>query len=384
MGGELSSAGDKPVPVADDSVTARDEPVPAGDEPIPADEPGTAKGEPGPATDAPGPTEGELSPSADAPVSTTGGFLPGPDALFAAGDGPFPVAKGLFPWRGELFPGLELCASGETEVGAGKPNEAGEAAAEEEAGQDEPAEPASGPDEEAADDAERDAEAAVPEVEAADEPEGGEEAEEEADRDEPAAVRAGVDGELTADGRRSGGGGVTDDEAGSRITDGSGRDAAGADTTAVPRTARRGPINRAARLNTLRVAVSYPSRYASSRSRTVRYHWCKRPAAYPTQAVNAASSVIRRASFPGAVMDRFLPRYRPLAIARSTYPDRSTFVSDVSQPTLRSGPGGMPKAWSRCVRRAPTRSWARSTAPRRSRGWSRPARSGRPPPSPAR
>jgi hypothetical protein len=43
-------------------------------------------------------------------------------------------------------------------------------------------------------------------------------------------------------------------------------------TTAVPRAARRGPISRAARVNTLRVAVSYPSRYASSRSRTVRYH----------------------------------------------------------------------------------------------------------------
>nr|BFE69017.1 hypothetical protein GCM10020092_023180 [Actinoplanes digitatis] len=47
-------------------------------------------------------------------------------------------------------------------------------------------------------------------------------------------------------------------------------------TTAVPRAARRGPISRAAMLNTLRVAVSYPSRYASSRSSPVRYHWCRR------------------------------------------------------------------------------------------------------------
>jgi hypothetical protein len=35
---------------------------------------------------------------------------------------------------------------------------------------------------------------------------------------------------------------------------------------------RRGPMIRAARLNTLRVARSYPSRYASSRSRPTRYH----------------------------------------------------------------------------------------------------------------
>lgn len=97
--------------------------------------------------------------------------------------------------------------------------------------------------------------------------------------------------------------------AGAGVTEGMERGAAAAElTTAVPRTARRGPISRAARLNTLRVAVSYPSRYASSRSGPVRYHWCRRPAAYPVQAVNAASSVIRRASFPGAVMVRFWPR----------------------------------------------------------------------------
>jgi hypothetical protein len=138
----------------------------------------------------------------------------------------FPAAKGLFPVNEDpLF-------SGETETGAGKPDAdppAGELAG-----------PGPGGD--------------------ADTP--GEEA---AEREEPATARAGEppadcepagDGELTGDGRRSGGGGVTEDEAGSTITDGSGRDTGPELTTAVPRTARRGPINRAARLNTLRVAVS--------------------------------------------------------------------------------------------------------------------------------
>ena len=171
-------------------------------------------------------------------------------------------------------------------------------------------------------------------------------AEGEAGTGKPPEPGAEADGELTTAGRRPGGGGVTEAEAGSRIAEPSDRLAragvgAGV-TTAVPRTARRGPINRAARLKTLLVAVSYPSRYASSRSRTVRYHWCRRPAAYPTQAVNAASSVMRSASFPGAVMVRLSPRYRPLAIARSTYPDRSTIVGNVAQPTPQFGLVGAP------------------------------------------
>ena len=91
---------------------------------------------------------------------------------------------------------------------------------------------------------------------------------------------------------------------------------------ALPRALRLGLIMRAAMPNTLRVAVSYPSRYASSRSRTVRYHWCRRPATYPVPAVRVASSVIRTASFPGAVMVQFLPSsltgsYSPFDVPRS-------------------------------------------------------------------
>jgi hypothetical protein len=226
------------------------------------------KDELGPAADGPEALGVELSPNTDEPVSTTGGVLPGLAELLAAGDRPFPVAKGLFPWRGDVFRvGPEPCARGETGVGAGKPKAAADSVAEGDAGQKEPAEAASGPDWEEADDAVPDAEAAAPDDEAADDAEGDEgsgnedeEAAEETDRGEPAPARPGADGELTAAGRRSGGGGVTDDEAGSKITDCSGRGATAGDTTAVPRTARRGPINRAARVNTLRVAVSYPSR----------------------------------------------------------------------------------------------------------------------------
>ncbi|GAA3914635.1 hypothetical protein GCM10022629_19760 [Amorphoplanes auranticolor] len=142
----------------------------------------------------------------------------------------FPLAKGLFPENEDpVF-------SGETETGAGKP------------------------------------EAAAPDM--AELAELGPGGEADTPGDEPETARAGADGEppaareltedrdpaedgeLTGDGRRSGGGGVTEDEAGSTITDGSGRVTGPEPTTAVPRAARRGPINRAARLNTLRVAVS--------------------------------------------------------------------------------------------------------------------------------
>jgi hypothetical protein len=50
-------------------------------------------------------------------------------------------------------------------------------------------------------------------------------------------------------------------------------------TGADPRAPRRGTISRAARLKMLRVAVSYPSRYASWRPRSIWYLWWSRPAA---------------------------------------------------------------------------------------------------------
>jgi hypothetical protein len=51
-------------------------------------------------------------------------------------------------------------------------------------------------------------------------------------------------------------------------------------TLAAPRAPdRRGPITRAARLKTLRVPFSYPSRYAASRSWPVCRRWWMRPAA---------------------------------------------------------------------------------------------------------
>jgi hypothetical protein len=131
-------------------------------------------------------------------------------------------------------------------------------------------------------------------------------AEEDGDTDTPAEEDGVTNGPAEEDGETDSPDGRS--PAGGGVTEGVERRPAAAElTTAVPRTARRGPISRAARLNTLRVAVSYPSRYASSRSGPVRYHWCRRPAAYPVQAVNAASSVIRRASFPGAVIVRFSP-----------------------------------------------------------------------------
>jgi hypothetical protein len=152
-------------------------------------------------------------PAGDAIPSARDESFPSPGELTAGEDDFFPVAKG--PAENE-----DPLLSGEIETGAGKPAEGAV---------DELAEPGG--------------EADTPGAE-------------EAEREEPATARAGADEELTADGRRSGGGGVTEDEAGRTITDGSGRDTGAVVTTAVPRTARRGPINRAARLNTLRVAVS--------------------------------------------------------------------------------------------------------------------------------
>jgi hypothetical protein len=74
-------------------------------------------------------------------------------------------------------------------------------------------------------------------------------------------------------------------------------------TTADPRTPDRlGPITRAARLKTRRVAVSYPSRYASSRSWPVCRRWWTRPAAYPQQATKTASKAMIKIELPGAFM----------------------------------------------------------------------------------
>jgi hypothetical protein len=70
---------------------------------------------------------------------------------------------------------------------------------------------------------------------------------------EAAADEEAEDEEETTAGRNPAGGGVTvDDLAGAAAGDG----AVAEVTAAVPRTARFGPINRAARLKTLRVAVS--------------------------------------------------------------------------------------------------------------------------------
>jgi hypothetical protein len=60
------------------------------------------------------------------------------------------------------------------------------------------------------------------------------------------------DEDVTTAGRSPAGGGVTVDLAGAAAGDGPVAEV----TAAVPRTARFGPINRAARLKTLRVAVS--------------------------------------------------------------------------------------------------------------------------------
>jgi hypothetical protein len=95
------------------------------------------------------------------------------------------------------------------------------------------------------------------------------------------------------DGTASASGVETTEEAGSTTA---------AEARIAARSARRGLITRAAMLKTLRVAVSYPSRKASSRSRPMRYHWWMRPPAYPVHAMNNASKVMSKVESPGAVM----------------------------------------------------------------------------------